>query len=378
MTVTRETKGQRVLIDGSRLIIEALAQAGADTFVGYPITPANLLYAYGMRRFPLGLAAPDEITALQWMSGFASAGRVPVTATSFPGFSLMLESVNMAYMMELPMVIVQAQRLGPSTGTATCGAMGDVLLLRGAISGGYPLVTLCPSSLQDCWELSELAVRVAVSLRTPVVLLTSKEMVMTHQDFDWSSFAAIEPLRRRLYDSEAPFESYRPGADLVPEFLPVGNARHQVRLTASTHDSRGIIQGVSKDGLENTVRLAEKLLGQLTCFTRYELDEDEGTNRLVVAYDVAAVAAREAVMALRRLDRRVSLLVIKTLFPTPQPYYDIMARYHHVFIVEENHQGQLAQILFGTAEKPGYHRINSVGRMIPPERIVEIVSRPDE
>ena len=146
-----ESTGQRVLIDGSRLVIEALAQAGADTYVGYPITPANLLYAYGMQRFPTGIAAPDEITALQWMAGFAASGRVPVTATSFPGLALMLESVNMAYMMELPMVIVQAQRLGPSTGTATCGAMGDVFLLRGAISGGYPLPTICLSSLADCW-----------------------------------------------------------------------------------------------------------------------------------------------------------------------------------------------------------------------------------
>ncbi|KPJ60833.1 MAG: hypothetical protein AMJ46_05090 [Latescibacteria bacterium DG_63] len=321
----------------------------------------------------MSIAAPDEITTLQWMAGFAAAGRVPVTSTSFPGFALMIESVNMAYMMELPMVIVQAQRLGPSTGTATSGAMGDLFLLHGIISGGYPLLTLCPSSLEDSWELSGLAVRAAVALRTPVVLLTSKEIVMTHQDLDLNSLPAIEPVRRTVYESSARFESYRPGHDLVPDFLPVGHSRHQVRLTASTHDSRGIIQGVSKAGLDNTLRLPQKLSQNIGSFLRYELDEEEGAEDLIVAYDVAAMAAREAVAQLRRQKSRVSLLVMKTMFPIPEVYYDVIARHLRAFIVEENHQGQLAQILFGSAERPGLIRINAVGRMINPEEIVENV-----
>ena len=123
------------LTDGSRLIIEALARAGADAFIGYPITPANLLYQYGSQRMELMLPAPDEITTMQWMSGLSITGKLPVTATSFPGFALRVESINMAYMMELPMVIILVQRLGPATGTATCGAQGDLLLLNGIISG---------------------------------------------------------------------------------------------------------------------------------------------------------------------------------------------------------------------------------------------------
>ncbi|UCF78855.1 MAG: hypothetical protein JSW03_00830 [Candidatus Eiseniibacteriota bacterium] len=374
MAATRASEQRNVLTDGSRLMIEAMARAGADTFIGYPITPANLLYLYGMRRFPVSIAAPDEITTLQWMSGFAATGHVPVTATSFPGFALMVESVNMAYMMELPMVIVQAQRLGPSTGTATGGAMGDLLLLRGVISGGYPLLTLCPSSLEDCWELSALAVRTAVYLRTPVVLLTSKEMVMTHQDLNVNTLSAVGRVKRSLYSSEAPFEPYLPQENLVPEFLPVGDERHQVRITASTHDSRGIIQGVSRAGLENTLRLPKKLEKNVADFTRYELDEEDGAENLIVSYDVAAMAAREAVACLRRQKTGASLLVVKTLFPTPAAYLDVVGRYGRVFVVEENAQGQLAQILFGGDERKGLHLINAIGRMITPEEIVEKVS----
>ena len=91
---------------------------------------------------------------------------------------LMIETLNMAYMMELPMVIVLVQRLGPSTGSATTGAQGDLLLLRGCVSGGYPLPVFCPSDLTGCWTLAAHAVHTALALRTPVVLLTSKEMLM--------------------------------------------------------------------------------------------------------------------------------------------------------------------------------------------------------
>src|SRR3990172_3117104 len=127
------------LIDASRIITESCVQSGAEVFVGYPITPTNLVYSYSFERFPVALPAPDEITTLQWMSGFSSVGKFPVTATSFPGYALMLESINMAFMMELPMLIILSQRLGPSTGSATTGAQGDLLLLRSSISGGFPI-----------------------------------------------------------------------------------------------------------------------------------------------------------------------------------------------------------------------------------------------
>ncbi len=91
---TRKNK-DRVLIDGSRLITEAMVRAGVEVFIGYPITPANLLYFYSSQRFPIALAATDEITTLQWMAGFSATGKLPVTATSFPGFALMVESINM-------------------------------------------------------------------------------------------------------------------------------------------------------------------------------------------------------------------------------------------------------------------------------------------
>lgn len=358
-----------LLIDGSRLIVESLARAGADVFVGYPITPANLIYAYSFRRLPAALAAPDEITALQWMAGFAAAGRLPVTATSFPGFALMTESINMAFMMELPMVIVLAQRLGPATGSATCGAQGDLLLLQGMISGGHPVPVFCAGDLNDCWELPAAALSVAVRLRTPVILLTSKEMVMTLSSFDIASLPGISPVERNRYEGSEAYRPYEPGPDLVPPFLPVGNDTHQVRLTASTHDRRGILQHAGSEALANTARLQEKVLHNLPSFTYYELDEEPGARTIVVAFDITAPAARQAAAELRRQGRKVSLLVPKTLLPVPPVYHEILGRYNRAVIAEENLSGQYRRILYGDAGRAGVTGVNAIGRMLTPEEI---------
>ncbi|MEJ2721486.1 MAG: hypothetical protein P8181_10165 [bacterium] len=365
--------GERVILDGSRLITESLVRAGARAFVGYPITPANLIYAYAANRFPVALAAPDEITALQWVSGFSASGVMPVTATSFPGFALMVETLNMAYMMELPLVIVLAQRLGPSTGTATAGAQGDLMLLNGVISGGYPLPTICVSNLDDCWTLAAESVRMALALRTPVVLLTSAETVMTTRSFDVSALPAIEPASWPFFEGEGKYQPYAPGDDLVPPFVPVGNDTHQVRLNASTHDVNGILQNDAPDALANTMRLQKKLEKNLSDHTFFELEEDAGAEVLVVSYDVTASAAREAVGTLRREGVAVSLLVAKTLLPVPPEYLEIAERYKRIVFAEENYDGQLRRIWFGARSRGGVSGVNAIGRMVAPEEICEEV-----
>ncbi|MEW5845621.1 MAG: hypothetical protein AB1777_05065 [Bacteroidota bacterium] len=370
-----ESKKNPAFIDGSRLITEALVRAGADTFVGYPITPANLLYLYATKRFPTMLAAPDEITTLQWMSGFAVAGHVPVTATSYPGYALMVESIGMAAMMELPMVIVLVQRLGPATGTATCGAQGDLSVVYGTMSGGYSIPTFSISNYHDCWELSAKAVHTAIQLRTPVVLLTSKEMVMTLQSFDWSNLPEIQPKKVKQYAADGPYLPYKADESLVPDFLPVSQNKHQVRITASTHDTKGILQNVLPEAIDNTKRLEYKLRKHLHEYTFYEFDEQDGSDSLIITYDISSQASREAVAQLRVQGKKVSLLVAKTLLPIPQVYVDIANRFPKVVVVEENLTGQLRQLLFGAAGRKGVSGVNGIAKMISPTEIVEEVMR---
>jgi 2-oxoglutarate ferredoxin oxidoreductase subunit alpha len=365
----------QALIDGSRLMTEALVRAGAEVFIGYPITPANNLYLYAGRRYPTFMAAPDEITTLQWMCGFSAAGKLPVTATSFPGFALMLESINMAYMMELPMVIILVQRLGPATGTATCGAQGDIGLLSGMLSGGYSLPVISTSGPDDCWEMADHALKTAVDLRTPVILLTSKEEVMTQFSFDLDSLAAIESVKREYYQDDEDFVPYRRDERGVPAFLPVSSKRHQVRYTASTHNEQGILEGITPAALSNTIRIHEKIEKNLDAYLHYEYSRASGAKTIVLAYGITANAAREAVASQNEAGVPVSLLIPKTMLPVPGLYLELLNSYENIVIAEENHTGLYGRILFGAAQPDNVHFVTKIGHMISPDEITEEVKK---
>lgn len=363
------------LIDGSRLMTESLVRAGAEVFIGYPITPANNLYLFSGKRFKTFFAAPDEITTLQWMSGFSTAGKLPVTATSFPGFALMLESINMAYMMELPMVIILVQRLGPATGTATSGAQGDISLLNGMMSGGYSIPVISTSDAKDCWEMPEVALKTAVELRTPVILLTSKEEVMTQFSFDVDTLKEITPVEREYYEGDEEFIPYQRDEKGVPAFLSVSNDKHQVRYTASTHNSKGILEGITPEALGNTISIQNKIEDNLASYLHYEYDKDEGAETLLVSYGITANATREAAQRLRKEGMAVSVLIPKTMLPISDKYFEIMSAYKKIVFAEENHTGLYMKLLFGARNPENLSSVNAIGRMISPDEIIEEVKK---
>lgn len=372
LSLEKKKNERLLLVDGSRLVIESAVRAGAEVFVGYPITPANLLYLYSSRRFPMMFPAPDEISTLQWMSGFSAAGKYPVTATSFPGFALMLESLNMAHMMELPMLIVLAQRLGPSTGSATTGAEGDLLLLRGAISGGYPVPVFSVSSSADCWNLTAKAISASLKMRTPVVLLMSKELAMTMSTVNADDLEEVVRAPRDLSAGEG-YLPYRRTDGLVPPFAPLGDGRFQVRFNASTHDETGLIRKTDAAALSNTTRLKEKVEKWISDYTFYDLDEEAGASNLIVSYGITSGSAREALGILRERGEKASLLIVKTLLPVPPAIIEIMSRYDRVFIAEENLTGLFCEIIYGVSGRPNVRSIGKIGTMITPREIVDRV-----
>ncbi len=361
---------KEVILDDSRVIMEALAQAGADAYIGYPITPSSAMYLHASTRYPYMLPAPDEISTLQYMSGLSIVGHIPVSATSFPGFALMLESLNMAYMLELPMVIILTQRLGPSTGTATGGAQGDIALLHGMISGGHPVPVLCPSSIEDCWFLSPKAVEIAVKLRTPVIILSSKERATTSRNFDVSTLPPIKPIARKYYDKKEPYVPYKTDDSLIPDFLPVTTNQHQVRMTSSTHDQKGIIQHTNEESMQNTMRLEKKILKYIDDYCYYEHIQNK-SDSLIVSYGVTANAAEEASKLLSKENKKVDVLIVKTLLPVPTSIYDLITRYKKVVFAEDNINGQFAKIIYGERMPNHVTYVGSIGKMLSPEDIIK-------
>jgi len=362
------------MIDASRIITEAVVQSGADVFVGYPITPSNLFYTYSKERFPEFLAGPDEISVLQWMCGYSAAGKIPVTATAFPGLALMTETLNMAYMMELPMVLIITQRLGPSTGSATTGAQGDLKFLDGIISGGFPMPIFSPSNFNDAWTLSNEAVKTAVKFRTPVIILTSKELVMTQKSFDINSLEPLEKVDRTPKAFEPPYKPYKAGEDMVPTFYPLGNKEHQVRFNSSTHDGDGLIRKGTPESIANTWRLREKLEKRVDEYSFFELDSENGADDLIVTWGVSADASIDAVNSMRSSGKKVSLLIVKTILPISQKIYNIIDSYKTVTFAEENMTGMFKEMIFGKRNNLNVKTATKFGSMLTPSDIEKIIN----
>jgi 2-oxoglutarate ferredoxin oxidoreductase subunit alpha len=273
------------------------------------------------------------------------------------------------------MVIILVQRLGPATGTATCGAQGDITLLNGMLSGGYSIPVLSTSEAIDCWKIAEEALKTAVSLRTPVILLTSKEEVMTQFSFDLDSLNEIKPVERDYYTSDETFIPYKRNDRGVPAFLSVSNNKHQVRYTASTHNENGILEGITPGALDNTIAIHEKIEKNLDSYLHFELNKEETSDTLLVSYGITANAAREAALRLKEEGHPVSLLVPRTLLPVPEVYLNIMSGYNRVIIAEENHHGLYSKLLFGAKAPANIYNVNAIGRMIGPDEIIEEVKR---
>lgn len=363
------------LVDGSKLIVEALVQSGVEAFVSYPITPANWINQYASQRFPTMTFAPDEISVAQWIAGLSSAGKLAATATSFPGFALMVESLNMSFMMELPMVIVLAQRLGPSTGSATVGAQGDLLLLNSFISGGYNIPVFSISNLEDCWTVTEKAVHTAVTLRTPVVLLTSKEMIMTSRSVDLTSLPKLTKAEYDLYKGSEPYIPYDSNEKLVPPFLPLTSNEHQVRINSSTHDDSGTIKKATKAALGNTIRLHNKIQRRVSEYLMYEYDSSVDDQLLIVSYDITAEATREAIRQLRESGVNVSGLYLKTIIPFAKDLMEIINKYENVIFAEENLTGILVKMIYGNNAPKNVSKVNKIGSMISPTEIIKEAER---
>jgi 2-oxoglutarate ferredoxin oxidoreductase subunit alpha len=199
----------REFINGNTAIVRGALAAGCDFFAGYPITPATSILLDMMRELPqaggVAIQGEDEIASLGFCIGAAMTGRRVFTATSGPGISLYSENIGLAIMGEVPLVIVDVQRMGPATGGATTAAQGDVQFIRWCTSGGFPIVALCPATVADCYALTMRAFDLAERFRCPVFVLADKEVAMTMDTVNVSDLTPLPVRERALADPECTF-----------------------------------------------------------------------------------------------------------------------------------------------------------------------------
>src|SRR3990172_358522 len=370
-----------LLRTGNQMMAEGAIQAGCRFFAGYPITPASGIFKTMIDSLPskggVALGAPDEISAIAYCIGASMKGVKAMTATSGPGWALMIESVQYALMTETPLVVALVQRLGPSTGGATQGAQGDVLLAEFATSGGYTIPMLCPTNAQECFELTVLAFTWAELYRTPVILLTDKEVGMTAERIDEDSLPKITSQDRMCTRAENGAVSdgtyFFRAPQEIPAFSPVGGAV-KVTATGSAHDKRGKLQKNSPETLEVLLHLEEKLRWREQDLAVVDADLEEGAATLVMSYGVTSRAAKDAVQSLRRQGAKVSFLGIQSLFPVPKKKIaDALRGINRVIVAEENMKKLYPSVIERYCGGNPVVGVNKVGSMITPREILSVI-----
>lgn len=365
-------------IEGNEAVALGAIAAGCRFFAGYPITPATTIYNAMLKYLPpeggVCLQGEDEIASIGYCLGASMAGKKVLTATSGPGISLYSEQISFAIGSEIPVVIVNVQRLGPSTGSATKGADGDIQFMRWGSSSGLPVIVLAPVDAADCYRLTVHAFNLAEQYRCPVFLASNKEIAMTRESVDLDALQLPGIVTRTAADPKKPFLPFASaGDDMAPDFLPIGDPA-LVRQTSSTHGVNGYIT-VDPDEIDAFQhRLEKKLKAHVDDFTLYDQDLDPKARTLVVAYGVTARAARVAVAESRSAGQPVSLLIPKTLWPVPERLITgTAATYDRVVVVEMNtgqYVREIRRLLVGK-QVDFFGQMN--GNLIQPEQIREVI-----
>jgi len=366
----------RELINGVQAIVRGAIRSGCTFFAGYPITPATDILLYMLRELPkvggIAIQAEDEIAAMGFCIGAAMTGARVMTATSGPGISLYSENIGLAIMGEVPMVIVDVQRMGPATGGATTVGQGDVQFLRWGTSGGYPVIVLSPTTVPECYSLTCRAFDLAERFRVPVFLATDKETALTLTTVDLEQFVP-EKVRDRQYAlAETEFVPYRVSAnDEVPRLSPYGGS-HILRFTTSTHDEYGqLTKAPDKVGKLNK-RFAMKVEAHLDEISMVKADLQPGAETLIVSYGVTSRAVDEAVEIARKNGKLVSSLIVYSLWPVPEKEIRAALVGVRKVIVPELNLGQYSleveRLIAGRVELVGIHRVD--GELISPQEIL--------
>jgi 2-oxoglutarate ferredoxin oxidoreductase subunit alpha len=366
------------LMEGNEAIARGAVAAGCRFFAGYPITPATTILNHMLAMLPpLGgicIQGEDEIASIGFCLGASMAGMKAMTATSGPGISLYSEQISFAIGSEIPIVIVDIQRLGPSTGSATRGADGDIQFLQWGNSGGLPVIVLAPADVKDCYTLTLQAFNLAEQYRCPVFIASNKEIAMTRESLDLERLALPPVIDRVPPDPARTFLPFQADAgEGVPAFLPIGG-RTLVRQTSSTHGSDGYITTDPDEITRVLTRMQSKIQAAADRLAMVEHFPADGAETLIIVYGVTSRAASAAARELQRRGKPAALLVLKTLWPVPAAAIRRAAQdAKRIWVVEMNLGQYVREIERLLPGKAVAFRGQMDGRLISPETLVEAI-----
>ena len=332
------------LMQGNEACAEAAIAAGVNFFAGYPITPsteiaetmAKLLPQHGGKFIQM----EDEIASMGAILGASLAGCKVMDATSGPGFSLKQELIGYAACAEIPCVLVDVQRVGPSTGQPTAPSQGDVMQVRWGTHGDHPVIALSPWSVRETFDATVMAVNYAERFRTPVMLLMDEMVGHLREKVELPEKVDIYPRRKPTKTRAEGYQPFAPEEDLVPNTADFGEGYH-IHVTGLIHDETGFPVGSPKVTEESIRRLHEKIerVGEEIIHTEsYFMDNAEYA---VVSFGGTARTAYEAVREARAAGWQVGLVRLMTIWPFADKVIAELAAKVKGIVVAELNYGQI-------------------------------------
>ncbi len=342
-----ESAVKKQVLQGNEACAVGALAAGVNFFAGYPITPSSEIAEVMSQCLPLMggrfIQMEDEIASIAAIIGASLAGAKVMTATSGPGFSLMQENIGFAAIAEVPCVIVNVQRAGPSTGLPTQPAQADVQQTRWGTHGDHAMIALAPSSVLECFTMTVDCVNLAERYRTPVVLLSDE--VIGHMR---ESVALPAPQTYRVEPRRQPEEGeteYCPYCSCEGEPLPplaAFGGEHRYHVTGLTHDARGFPTMV-KEEVDRKIRgIVGKIEGCADELASYEEFMLEDADVLLFAYGSTARVAKSSVRELRKRGVRAGLLRTRTIWPFSGARLEELSKQVRLVVVPEMNLGQLS------------------------------------
>ena len=351
------------LMQGNEACTEGALAAGVRFFAGYPITPSTELAELCAEKLPkLGgkfIQMEDEIASMGAICGASLAGVKSMTSTSGPGFSLKQELIGYASMAEIPVVVVNVQRSGPSTGLPTAPAQGDVMQARWGSHGDRGVIALSPGSVREAFDVGVHAVNFSERFRTPVIILLDEVIGHMREKVVLPEQKDIEIVdRKRTTLSPEEFQAYKPDADEVPPMMPFGEGYFH-HVTGLMHNYKGqpaLDGATTKEVLNRLHTKITRAQEEITLYTEHFLEDAEV---VVISYGGSARAALTAVKQAREQGIKVGLLKLITIWPFPVELVRKVTAHAKKVIVPEMNYGQLV----GEVERyVGQEKVVSVTR----------------
>ncbi len=334
-----------VLMQGNEAVAYGALDAGVNFFAGYPITPsteiAEILAAELPKRNGVFIQMEDELASICAIIGASLAGAKALTATSGPGFSLMQEGIGFAKVTETPCVVVDVQRVGPSTGMPTSPAQGDIMQSKWGSHGDSPAIVLYPDSVKESYELTIRAVNLSEKYRTCVILLLDEVIAHMREAVCLPDIANVRIINR-IKPTVPPqwYKHYDENQKYLSPLASFGEG-YRFHVTGLTHDSHGFPTNKPSEAAEMMERLRKKISYNIRDLVQIESYQMEDAKIAIFAAGITSRAAKAAIASARAEGVKVGLLRPLTIWPFPDDAVRKMLRNVETVIVPELNQGQL-------------------------------------